>query len=357
MSPVTTAGRPVDVPATHREVRLVERPGAELRTEHFALRTAPVPAPGPGQLLVRNRYMAVVAVMRTLMTDADLPMPAYEVDAPLWGPAIGEVVAVGDDAAGAGAGASAGAGVAVGDLVEHHASWREYAAVDAGSVRALDLDALPDPAAHLSQALTAWAGVVRGGEVRPGDTVFVSGAAGGVGSMAGQIARLHGAARVIGSTSSQRKADYLTGELGYDAAVLRGAGPIEEQLRRLAPDGLDVVFDNVGGEQLQAALKVANRKARFAIIGALSGQLGPAGSTALVEIDTLQLLARSIELRGLTLLDHLDSVPQWTREIGAAMAAGRLTFPHTRFTGLDQAPGALVGLIAGQHVGAVVVEL
>ncbi|MER0245326.1 NADP-dependent oxidoreductase [Streptomyces sp. HSW2009] len=360
MSPAAATGRPVDVPATHREVRLVERPGAELRTEHFALRTAPVPAPGPGQLLVRNRYMAVVAVMRTLMTDADLPMPAYEVDAPLWGPAIGEVVAVGDDAVGddaASAGARVGGGVVVGDLVEHHASWREYAAVDAGSVRALDLAALPDPAAHLSQALTAWAGVVCAGEVRPGDTVFVSGAAGGVGSMAGQIARLYGAARVIGSTSSQRKADYLTGELGYDAAVLRGAGSIEEQLRRLAPDGLDVVFDNVGGEQLQAALKVANRKARFAIIGALSGQLGAAGSTALVEIDTLQLLARSIELRGLTLLDHLDRIPEWTREIGAAMATGRLTFPHTRFTGLDQAPGALVGLIAGQHIGAVVVEL
>lgn len=349
MSTVPAAHATAEVPSSHREVRLVKRPSAELSEEDFTIVEVPVPTPGPGQLLVRNRYMTVVAVMRTLMTDADLPMPAYEVDRPLWGPVIGEVVAVPDG--------TAHGNVGVGDLVEHYASWREYAVVDAESAKPLDLEALPDPAAHLSQALTAWAGVTHACEVRQGDTVFVSGAAGGVGCMAGQIARLHGAGRVIGSTGSRHKADYLTSELGYDAAVIRGAGSIQDQLRELAPEGLDVVFDNVGGEQLQAALAVANRKARFAIVGALSGQLDGQGDKALVEIDTLQLLARSIELRGITLLDHLAEVPKWTREIGKAMADGRLTFPHVRFSGLEQAPGALVELIEGRHIGTVIVEL
>lgn len=120
---------------------------------------------------------------------------------------------------------------------------------------------------------------------------------------------------------------------------------------------IDVVFDTVGGEQLRAALAVANRRARFAIVGALSGQLDGEGKQALVEIDTLQLLARSIELRGITLLDHLDSVPAWTREIGRAMADGKLTFPHVRYAGLERAPAALVELIEGRHIGTVVVEL
>ncbi|MBB5938240.1 MDR family NADP-dependent oxidoreductase [Streptomyces zagrosensis] len=348
MSADAAAGISAAPPSSHREVHLTTRPTSALSEDHFTVLEVPVPAPGPGQLLVRNRYMAIVAVMRTLMSGADLPMPAYELKQPLWGPVIGEVIAAPD---------VSGGGIGVGDLVEHYASWREYAVVDADSAKLLDLQALPDPVAHLSQALTAWAGVTCAGEVRQGDTVFVSGAAGGVGSMAGQIARLHGAGRVIGSTSSQRKADYLIGELGYDAAVIRGAGPIEDQLRELAPDGLDVVFDNVGGEQLQAALAVANRKARFAIVGALSGQLDGDGTKAFVEIDTLQLLARSIELRGITLLDHIAKVPEWTRQIGRAMAEGKLTFPHVRFTGLERAPGALVELIEGQHIGAVIVEL
>ncbi|MFE6777110.1 MDR family NADP-dependent oxidoreductase [Streptomyces sp. NPDC057702] len=349
MTTDNATGSPVDVPATHREVRLVQRPTAALSEEHFTIVETPVPRPGPGQLLVRNRYMTVVAVMRTLMTDADLPMPAYELNQPLWGPVIGEVVAA--------PGLPEGSGFAPGTLVRHHDSWREYAVVDAASASPLDLAALPDPAVHLSQVFTAWAGVVRACEVRPGDTVFVSGAAGGVGCLAGQIARLHGAGRVIGSTGSRRKADYLTGELGYDAAVIRGAGPIEDQLRELAPEGVDVMFDNVGGEQLLAALAVANRKARFAIVGALSGQLGGDGTRAPVEIDTLHLLANSIELRGITLLDHLDEVPGWTHEIGRAIADGAITFPHVRLTGLERAPGALAELIEGRHIGTVIVEL
>jgi NADPH-dependent curcumin reductase CurA len=328
---------------THREVRLAARPEGAVSTDHFHVVEAPVPEPGPGQVLVRNRLMSVTAVMRTLMVgDTRLPMAVYEPGEPLWGPAIGEVIA------------APGTDLALGGLVTHNRGWREYAVVDATEVT--QVDHAPDIAVHLSQAFVAWMGVVRAAEVRGGDTVFVTGAAGGVGSLAGQFARLRGAKRVIGSTSSARKGRYLVEELGYDAVVLRGAGPIEDQLRAAAPDGVDAVFDNVGGEQLSAALAVARRGARVALVGTLSGQVS-GDFTATVEIDTGSLIVRGITLRGIAGVDHLDAVPQAMREFGQGLRDGTLVFPHTRLSGIDQAPRALCELLEGRHIGAVLVEL
>ncbi|WP_326618759.1 NADP-dependent oxidoreductase [Streptomyces decoyicus] len=330
---------------THREVRLAARPQGPVTDDLFEIVEVPVPEPGPGQVLVRNTVMGVAAVMRTLMDETSVvPMPSYEIGEPLHGAAVGEVVA------------APGTDLQPGDLVEHRFGWREYAVVDAGQVQRLDPGLLPDPAAYLSQGPTAWMGVVRGAEVRPGDTVFVTGAAGGVGSLAGQIARLRGAARIIGSTGSQEKADRLIKEFGYDAVVIRGAGPLEEQLRTAAPDGIDAVFDNVGGEQLRAALALANRGARFAIVGALAAQLSGDGK-ATVEIDTLSLLSRSITLRGVALYEHLDLIPEWNQRFGEGLREGTLTFPHARLQGIEQAPRALRELTEGRHLGAVVVEL
>jgi NADPH-dependent curcumin reductase CurA len=330
---------------TYREVRLAARPRGRVTDDLFEIAEVPLPVPGPGQVLVRTTVMSVAAVMRTLMDEVtDVPMPSYAVGEPLNGPAVGEVVA------------APGTDFAPGDLVQHRLGWREYALLDASAVQRVETGLLPDPAAYLSQGPTAWMGVVRGAEVRPGDTVFVSGAAGGVGSLAGQIARLRGAGRLIGSTGSPRKADFLREELGYDEVVIRGAGPIEEQLRAAAPDGIDAFVDNVGGEQLQAAIAVARRGARLALVGALASQLSDSGSPT-TEIDTLSLLSRSITLRGVALFDHLDLVPQWYRQFAAGLRDGTLTFPHTRLHGIDQAPRALRELIEGRHLGAVLVEL
>ncbi|MFB1047643.1 MDR family NADP-dependent oxidoreductase [Streptomyces chrestomyceticus] len=332
-------------PATHHEVRLTGRPQGPLTDDLFEVVEVPVPEPKSGQVLVRNTTMAVAAVMRTLMDETTtVPMPSFVPGEALYGAAVGEVV----DAP--------GTDFAPGDLVEHHFGWREYALVDAAEVHRRDRDQLPDPAAYLSQGPTAYMGVVRGAEVRPGDTVFVSGAAGGVGSLAGQIARLRGAGRVIGSTGSQRKAEYLVDELGYDAAVIRGAGPFEEQLREAAPEGVDAVFDNVGGEQLQAAVALANRGARIALVGALSHQLSDSG-THTTEIDTLSLVARGITLRGIALYDHLDLIAEWNEQFGRGLRDGTLTFPHARLRGIQEAPRALRELVEGRHLGAVLVEL
>ncbi len=330
---------------TSREVRLAARPRGPLTDELFEIAEVPVPVPEPGQVLVRTTVMSVAAVMRTLMDEvSDVPMRPYALGEALRGPAIGEVVA------------APGTGFAPGDVVQHGLGWREYALLDASEARPVDTAGLPDPAACLSQGATAWMGVVRGAEVRRGDTVFVSGAAGGVGSLAGQIARLRGAERLIGSTGSRRKADFLLGELGYDAVVIRGAGPIEEQLRAAAPDGIDAFVDNVGGEQLQAAIAVANRLARLALVGALASQLSdrPGGA---VEIDALSLLSRGITLRGVALHDHLDVIPEWNRRFAAGLRDGTLTFPNSRLHGIEQAPRALRELVEGRHLGAVLVEL
>ncbi|GAA1134756.1 MDR family NADP-dependent oxidoreductase [Streptomyces javensis] len=338
----------MSLPATHREVRLAALPDGELTPGHFEVVTAPVPAPGPGQVLVRNRLMSVAAVMRPLtLADPDafgLPQLLHKAGEVMRGAALGEVVR------------APGTDLAPGTLVRHRAGWREYAVLNAPEVSPVDPEVLPDPAAHLSQGFTAWLGVVRGAGVRRGDTVFVTGAAGGAGSLAGQFARLHGAARVIGSTGSRHKADRLTRELGYDAAVLRGAGSIEEQLRAAAPDGIDVLFDTVGGEQLRAALALARRNARFALVGALAAQLSD-DALAPTAISTLALITRSITLRGISAVDHQDAMPAYLSEFGRALREGALTYPYTRLTGIDQAPGALCELVAGRHLGAVLVEL
>ncbi|TJZ45367.1 NADP-dependent oxidoreductase [Streptomyces piniterrae] len=330
---------------THREVRLSARPRGPVTDDLFEIAEVPVPEPAEGQVLVRNTLMNVSAVMRTLMDEGSVaPIEPFRLGEPLHGAAIGEVVA------------APGTDLSPGDLVQHRLGWREYALLDAARAQRLDPDLLPDPAGYLSQGPTAWMGMVRGAEVRPGDTVFVTGAAGGVGSLAGQIARLRGATRVIGSTGSQAKADRLVAELGYDAVVIRGAGPMEEQLRKAAPEGIDALFDTVGGEQLRAAVAVANKGARLALVGALSAQLAQDGPAA-TEIDGFSLLARRITLRGLSLYDHLDLTPEWHTRFGQGLRDGTLTFPHSRLEGIEQAPRALRELIEGRHLGSVVVAL
>lgn len=334
------------LPAMQREVRLVDHAEGEPTARHFAIAEVPVPDPQPGQVLVRTRVMAVTAMMRTQMAGVPLPMPSFVPGRALWGSAVGEVVA------------APGGGFTPGELVHHPYGWREFAAVEESRIRRIAPDALPSPAAHLSQGATAWGALRRAAEVRPGDTVFVTGAAGGVGSMAGQLARRLGASRVVGSTGSERKAVRLRAELGYDDTIVRGAGSIERQLRRAAPDGIDVLLDTVGGEQLTAALSVARSDARFALVGALASQLGGnGGATAPVELDAGLIIGRRVALRGFGLHAHPDLPQEWTKEFGEGLRDGSVVFPHALMRGIEQAPRALCELTQGRHIGAVLVEL
>ncbi|MEV4256242.1 NADP-dependent oxidoreductase, partial [Spirillospora sp. NPDC049652] len=228
-----------------REIRLVSRAAGLPGPENFEVVEAPVPD-GPG-VLVRNLVFHVFPGLRLLIGEGEdeTPLPRLQPGDVLLGAAVGEVVAAPDDAS-----------VRPGDLVSHWLGWREYALLPEGRYVKLDGE-LPDPAAYLAPGVTAYSALTREAPVRPGETVLVTGAAGGVGSLAGQVARLLGAGRVIGTTGSPAKAERLVAELGYDAALSREEASTAEGLLKAAPDGIDVVVDNVGGDQLRAAIRAS----------------------------------------------------------------------------------------------------
>lgn len=342
-----------DAARTSREIRVAVVPAGLPEPADLVVVETPVPVPGPGEVLVRNRFFTVFAALRSLLGGGvpGAPFPGLRAGDTLFGPAVGEVVR------GPGGGAAA-EGLQPGNLVRHMLGWREYAAVPAARCVPLG-DALPDPVAHLAQGLTAYGALTRAARVQPGETVFVSGAAGSVGSMAGQLARLLGAGRVIGSTGSAWKAEQLISSLGYDAAVIRGAAPLAEQLAAAAPDGIDVYFDNTGGEELQAAVAAARPSARFALVGALSGQLAENGNgtTAPVELDTYQLILKQVTLAGFSAGADADLQAEWAPRFAGWLRAGHLKFPYVQVSGIEAAPQALPDMLTGRYLGTVVVAL
>jgi 2-alkenal reductase len=211
--------------------------------------------------------------------------------------------------------------------------------------------------AYLAHGWTAYAALTRGVQVRSGDTVFITSAAGAIGSMAGQIARLLGASRVIGSTGDRRKSDRLIHELGYDATVIRGEGSMVEQLSAVAPDGIDILLDNVGGEQLQAAVSAAREGARFVLVGALSGQLAPAGTgrAAPVELDSFQILLKKLTMRGYSADEDPDARIEWEERFAAWLRSGSIIFPHVVLQGIEAGPTAIQNVAEGRYFGTVVV--
>ncbi|MGW9374338.1 MDR family NADP-dependent oxidoreductase [Streptomyces xanthophaeus] len=339
------------LPRTALRIRLAAVPDGLPEPRHFRLDRTPLAAPEPGQVLVRNRYFLVFPGLRTLIggRTEGLPLPSLAAGDALFGPAVGEVVAAPGDGR-----------LRAGDLVVHMAGWCDHAllpaeqAVPAGEV-------LPSPVAHLAQGAAPYGALTRLARLSPGDVVLVTGAAGAVGTLAGQIARLLGAARVIGTTRSPHKAERLVSELGYDHVLVDAPGrqPFPEQLREAAPEGVDVVLDTVGGAQLVAVLGAARQGARVALVGALGGQLSPdtAGDRAPAAIDTFHLVLRGISLHGYSGADHPDVESEWNRRFGGWLRSGEIRFPHTEIEGLDRAAAALPDLIAGRHFGAVVVRL
>ncbi|GAA3653963.1 hypothetical protein C8D88_113267 [Lentzea atacamensis] len=334
------------IPAKAREVRLASHVTDVVSEANFDVVEVDVRQPGEGEVVVRYDYLQVTAVMQDLMReDADLPMPTYKVGETLWGFAVGKVVA------------SNSPDLAVGDSVEGMNGWQEYAVGPAQSFWKLDPDLYPTPEHYLTQGPTAYHGIVDIAQVREGDTVFVSGAAGGVGSLAGQIAKCLGAKRVIGSAGSQKKIDYLVNELGFDAAFNYKKGKVVDNLRKLAPDGIDVFFDVVGGEQFEAAVQAAAQDARFALCGALSGQVGDSEG-AFPRLDIMTAIVRQIQIRPFATYHTPEQIWAWQQNFSTWLKEGKFVFPHTIVDGgLKKAPKALLDLLRGKHFGNVLVKL
>ncbi len=332
-------------PSTAREIRLASRPEGFPTGDNFDLVEVPVPTIGDGQLLVRNVVMSVDPYMRGRMNEGKSYIPPFEVGQVLSGEAVGEVVA------------SNAPGFAVGDTVRHFLGWREYSAVDAAGAVKVDPEAAP-LGAYLGvlgmPGLTAYAGLLEIAAFKEGDTVFVSGAAGAVGQVVGQVARLRGAKRVIGSAGSEAKVRYLVEELGFDAAFNYKDGPVGELLSNAAPDGIDVYFDNVGGEHLEAAIDALTLFGRVALCGSISNY----NTTTPTGVRNLGLaVGKRLTLRGMLVFDLEHLREQFVREVAGWIAEGKLRYRETVTEGLDRAPEAFIGMLNGENTGKALVTL
>ncbi|WP_431678404.1 NADP-dependent oxidoreductase [Kitasatospora sp. KL5] len=335
-----------DIPTTGREWHLAARPvGAPVPTD-FALVEAPVRQPGPGEILVRNTYLSVDPYMRGRMNDTKSYVPPFAIGAAMDGGAVGEVVA------------SAAEGFEVGDTVLHGLGWREYATLPAAQSVKVDPSAAP-LSYYLGvlgmPGLTAYAGLLEVGSFKEGDTVFVSGAAGAVGSLVGQIARLKGAARVVGSAGSADKVAKLVGDYGFDAAFNYKDGPVAEQLAAAAPEGIDVYFDNVGGDHLEAAIGALNLHGRAVLCGAIAQYnetSAPAGPRNLA-----LAIGKRLRLQGMIVRDHAALQPQFVAEVAGWLKDGSLRYDETVVEGVENAAEAFLGLLRGDNTGKMVVKL
>jgi NADPH-dependent curcumin reductase CurA len=325
---------------TGREIRLAGRPAGAPGPQHFELVSAPVPALADGQVLVRNTWMSVDPYMRGRMDDTPSYLPPFELGAALQGGAIGEVLE------------SRSAAVPVGATVSHFLGWRDYAVVDGAAATVVDASAVPAQA-YLgplgTTGLTAYAALTEVAPVRPGDTVFVSAAAGAVGSVAGQVARLLGAGTVIGSAGGPVKAGKLVTDFGFDVAIDYQAAPIASQL----PSGIDVYLDNVGGDHLAAAIGAARPGARFALVGAISSYNTPVPGPA----NLFEAYWKEVTLRGMLVTSYFHRFPEWIERGGGWLRDGSLRTAETVVDGLEEAPGAFLGVLRGANTGKMLVRL
>lgn len=327
-----------------REIRLVSRPGGTPNMANFTLVETELASLKDQQVLVRNLFMSVDPYMRGRMNDGKSYVPPFELGKPLDGGAVGEVIE------------SAAKELKPGDIVTSNFGWRECFIAAPMELHPVSVEIQP-LSTYLGAlgmtGMTAWAGLNLV-EVKSGDVVFISGAAGAVGNVAGQLAKLRGC-RVVGSAGSAEKVKFLLDECGFDQAFNYKTGRTLEQLNRAAPDGIDVYFDNVGGEALEAALAALRVHGRIVACGGISAynQEKPSPGPA----NLFNMIGKRLTMKGLIVNDWLDRQAEFDREVGGYFRAGKLKNHETVLWGIDQAVNAFLGLFAGKNVGKMVVQL
>lgn len=353
------AGRPsraADAVVVGREIRPTAYPRGQVRASDFRVVEVGVRRPRPGEVLVRNTWTSVDAALRVRLREKAPPgyFPAFPLDQSMDGiMTVGVVLESRAD------------GFAPGDTVSHASGWRDYAVVEAGkdalggvgTLTKLDVRGTP-PQAHLGvlggTGLTAYAGLFHVAELREGDVVWVSAAAGAVGSLVAQLAKIRGH-RVIGSAGSDEKVRHLLEELGLDAAFNYKDGPLPDLLREAAPDGIDVYFDNVGGDHLEAALGALRTSGRVAICGMISEYATEEPSRGPANL--MLAVTKSLTIRGFRGSGHTHLLPEVRRQLGAWLREGRLHRRETIVDGLPQAPAALAALLRGDNTGKTLVRI
>jgi NADPH-dependent curcumin reductase CurA len=326
-----------------RAWHLMNRPQGTPTAENFALKDVELPPLADGQIRLRNHWLSVDPYMRGRMNDVKSYVPAVQVGEPMVGGAIGEVVD------------SKAEGFAPGDLVQHMAGWRDEAVLPARAVNKLPQLGVP-PELFLGvlgvTGATAYFGLLDVARAKEGDIVFVSAAAGAVGSVVVQIAKTRGLT-VIGSAGGSEKCEFVR-SLGADQVIDYKAAPILKGLASTAPDGIDVYFDNVGGDHLDAAMALARNNARFAICGMIEGY----NATAPMSLRFIQrIIAARISLKGFIVLDYMPRMAEFYAAMGPWVASGAVKSRETVTEGLENMPDAFLGLFKGENIGKMLVRL
>jgi len=327
-----------------REIRLASRPNGLPTGADFTLARTELQPLQDQEVLVRNLFMSVDPYMRGRMNEGRSYVPPFELGKPLNGGAVGEVIE------------SRAREFKPGDAVTSHFGWRESFIAVPTMLHPVSREIHP-LSAYLGvlgmTGMTAWAGL-RLVDVAAGETIFISGAAGAVGNVAGQLAKLRGC-RVIGSAGSAEKVKFLREECDFDIAFNYKAGPVLEQLNLAAPDGIDVYFDNVGGETLEAALSALRAHGRIVACGGISAynerkpRPGPS--------NLFNIITRRLTMKGFIVSDWLDRQAEFQKEVGGYFKAGKVKHKETVVKGIDRAVEAFLGLFQGQNIGKMVVQL
>ena len=326
-----------------RAWHLKSRPQGLPTYDNFELKGIDLPPVGEGQMRVRNLWLSVDPYMRGRMNDVKSYVPPFQVGAPMDGGAIGEVVE------------SKAGGFAAGDLVSHMAGWRDEAVIDARTANKLpELGASPELFLGVLgvTGMTAYFGLLDAASAKEGDMVFVSAAAGAVGSVVVQIAKAKGM-KVIGSAGGEEKCDFVR-SLGADQVIDYKAGPVLKSLAAAAPDGIDVYFDNVGGDHLDAALALARQNARFAVCGMIEGYNDPTPPSFRF---IMRVIAMRIRMKGFIVFDYFPRMAEFFSDMGPWLASGAVKSRETVIEGLEKTPEAFLGLFEGANTGKMLVRL
>jgi NADPH-dependent curcumin reductase CurA len=327
-----------------RRILLASRPRGAVTPENFRIVDAPLPQPGDGEVLVKNEWLSLDPYMRGRMSDAKSYVPPVQIGEIMVGQTVGEVIASRDSR------------FKAGDKVLTQLGWQSH-----GVARAADLvpiDTQRAPASYYlgilgMPGMTAWFGLFEIGVPKPGETVLVSAASGAVGSVVGQLAKIHGC-RAVGIAGGKAKCDYVVSELGFDTCIDHRAGNLYDELHAACPNGVDVDFENVGGVVLDTALRLMNRRSRIVVCGLIAeyNAAEPYGYTRLRSV-----LVNRIRMQGMIVFDWKDRYGEALQGLGTHLAAGRLKYRESIAEGLESAPSALVGLLKGENFGKQLVRI
>lgn len=330
----------------NRQIRLASRPTGWVTEDNFTVTREAVPKPADGEVLTRNLYMSVDPYMRGRMNDAKSYVPPFQIGEVLQAGVVGQVVT------------SRNPKFSEGDHVTGMLGWENYSISDGTDLHKVESGGAP-LSWHLGilgmPGMTAYVGLMKIGAAKPGETVFVSAASGAVGSVVGQLARLHGC-RVTGCAGSDEKLEILKSDFGYDAVFnYKRSESLPKSIAEVCPDGIDVNFENVGGGIFEAALWNMRRSGRIALCGMVANynddklQPGPRGMAVII--------GKRLTIQGFIVSDHVDACREYVQQAAAWIREGKLTYRETVTEGIENAPAALIDMLKGGNIGKQIVKL